>query len=173
MKKILLSSAIVLCAIASQASYLAWQVNSDDVADKSLVYNRASIYAINGNGRTLLDSVDYRGVDVGNSIGAPMDTPMFAVLGDDKIGDGYSYYIELSNYTESGKSSFVAGMATPTPYKNLSGNITSELPSSGNIANVTAWHGGPYTAAPEPTSAILMLFGAAMLGLKRKNRSLN
>ena len=172
MKKILLSSAIVLCAIASQASYLAWQVNSDDVADTSLVYNRASIYAINDNGRTLLNSVDYNGVDVGNSIGAPMDTPMFADLGDDKIGDGYSYYIELSNYSGS-VNSFVAGMATPTPYTSLTASITSKLPTAGNLANVNAWHGGGYTAAPEPTSAILMLFGAAMLGLKRKNRSLN
>ena len=178
MKKILLVSIFSLCAMASQASYLVWQVGSGITADadgssEPLFYNNANIYAVDGSGEHhLLTSYLQNGTSAGKDITAPMSAPLYADI--TKYGDGYSYYIELSNYTES-DTSFVAGTATPTTYANLSENshITTDLPITSNIANVTAWHGGPYTAAPEPTSAILMLFGAAMLGLKRKNRSLN
>ncbi|MBR4476719.1 MAG: PEP-CTERM sorting domain-containing protein [Kiritimatiellae bacterium] len=44
--------------------------------------------------------------------------------------------------------------------------------STGTLSGVPTaqiWHGGT-VSVPEPTSAMLMLFGAAFLGLKRKNR---
>lgn len=176
MKKILLSSAIVLCAIASQASYLVWQVGSDITADadgssEPLSYNNANIYAVDGSGKHyLLTSYLQDGTSAGTDIAAPMAAPLYAQI-DSYSGNGYSYYIELSNYSQGGNNSYVASTVAPVSYTELTGSMTTSLPTAGSLANISVWHGGSYTAAPEPTSAILMLFGAAMLGLKRKNRS--
>lgn len=176
MKKILLSSAIVLCAIASQASYLVWQVGSGITADadgssETLSYNNANIYAVDGSGKhNRLTSYLQDGTLAGTDIAAPMAAPLYADIGS-YSGNGYSYYIELSNYSQGGNNSYVASTVTPVSYTDLAGSVTTSLPTAGSLASISVWHGGSYTAAPEPTSAILMLFGAAMLGLKRKNRS--
>lgn len=37
-----------------------------------------------------------------------------------------------------------------------------------NWSSINSWTGGAWTAAPEPTSGIMLLFGAAMLGLRRR-----
>jgi hypothetical protein len=177
MKKILVSSVIAFCAMASQASYLAWQVGSGITADadgssEPLSYNNANIYAVNDSSgeKTPLTSYLQNGTVAGTDIAAPMSAPLYADISG-YSGDGYSYYIELSNYSQGGNNSYVASTVTPVSYTELTGSMTTSLPTAGSLANISVWHGGSYTAAPEPTSAILMLFGAAMLGLKRKNRS--
>ena len=88
---------------------------------------------------------------------------------------GYSYYIELvnSNNEVIGKSITPLTSSSPNYASYVNNGTTTANLTNIPTVNLNAWHGGSFRAVPEPTSAILMLFGAAMLGLKRKNRSLN
>lgn len=178
MKKILLMAIVGAFAHASNAAYLYWQVSSDDLSgasDATSWYttgggsvNAAQIYDANGN---LQSTIYLNGEDIGSTAGVPTTTPYAIEIETVTDGSSYSYYVELGNYAESVFTAVARSATTPVQYSS-SGNtpITTSL---SDMTRVTPWHAGSYSAVPEPTSAILMLFGAAMLGLKRKNRSLN
>lgn len=177
MKKILLMAIVGVLAHASNAAYLYWQVSSDDLAGASAAtswytggsVNAARIYDANGN---LQSHILLNGADIGDTAGVPTSTP-YAIDVGSSTDASYSYYVELGNYVSSTEAfTAVARSATETIHYTESGStpITTTLQ---DVARVAPWHAGSYRAVPEPTSAILMLFGAAMLGLKRKNRSLN
>ena len=176
MKKILLMAIVGVLAHASNAAYLYWQVSSEDIAnayDATSWYNgnvnAAQIYDANGN---LQDTIYLNGEEiVGSTAGVPTTPPYAIEIGTVTDGSSYSYYVELGNYASSAFTP-VARSATGTIQYSSSG-YTSITTSLSDMTRVTPWHAGSYRAVPEPTSAILMLFGAAMLGLKRKNRSLN
>lgn len=176
MKKILLMAIVGVLAHASNAAYLYWQVSSDDLlgaSDATSWYttdggsvNAARIYDARG---TKQSTILLNGADIGDTAGVPTSTPYAIDIGTVTDGASYSYYVELGNYASSTFTA-VARSATETIQYNASGStpITTTLQ---DVARVAPWHAGYYRAVPEPTSAILMLFGAAMLGLKRKNRS--
>lgn len=175
MKKILLMAIVGVLAHASNAAYLYWQVSSDDItaaSDATSWYttgggsvNAARIYDASGN---LKSTIYLNGASIGDTAAVPTSTP-YAIDVGSSTDAGYSYYVELGNYASSTFTA-VARSATETIHYTESGStpITTTLQ---DVARVAPWHAGSYRAVPEPTSAILMLFGAAMLGLKRKNRS--
>lgn len=174
MKKILLMAIVGVLAHASNAAYLYWQVSSDDLSGASAAtswytggsVNAARIYDASGNWQK---TIYLNGESIGDTAGVPTTTPYAIEIGTVTDGSSYSYYVELGNYASSIFTA-VARSATETIQYNASGStpITTTLQ---DVARVAPWHAGSYRAVPEPTSAILMLFGAAMLGLKRKNRS--
>jgi len=198
MKKLVLLAAVVGGAFAANASYLLWQVNSADVAGGTPSYlgdgriNAAVVYqvaadadaiaAFNSNkdnpidGATAITSHLYNNntIDTSSTGGAvgimPSGVSFYADLGDISAGSQYAYYIELVNYNTTTHETYVHARSDAVSYADLAGNITSDL-SVVTIANVTPWHGANYTAVPEPTSALMMLLGAAMLGLRRKKGS--
>lgn len=156
MKKLFIAFAIASLALMSQASYLYWQVQSEDyttITEPSKV-NTAYLYAKkDGAADTKIGALkkgneqEYYAVDVST----------FAT-------GGYSFYIELVNYDSGVKD--VLGYSETKSYAELvSSGYILETPLSITSANV--WHGGAY-AAPEPTSAVLMLIGLAGLALKRR-----
>lgn len=76
--------------------------------------------------------------------------------------DGKNWYIAL--YNDSGKLVGFSGLM-------LNSNVQDFRAKSHNIASwdtANAMPGGNYTAAPEPTSGVLLLLGAAVLGLRRR-----
>lgn len=174
MKKILLMAIVGVLAHASNAAYLYWQVSSDDLAGASAAtswytggsVNAARIYDASGNWQS---TIYLNGADIGDTAGVPTSTPYAIDVGTVTDGSSYSYYVELGNYANSAFTAVARSATTPVKYSS-SGN-TSITTSLSDMTRVTPWHAGSYSAVPEPTSAILMLFGAAMLGLKRKNRS--
>ena len=175
MKKILLMAIVGVLAHASNAAYLYWQVSSEDIANASDAtrwyngsVNAAQIYDANGN---LQDTIYLNGEDIGSTAVVPTTTPYAIDIGTVTDGASYSYYVELGNYADSNFTTVARSATTPVQYS--SSGYTSITTSLSDMTRVTPWHAGSYSAVPEPTSAILMLFGAAMLGLKRKNRSLN
>lgn len=183
MKKLFVFALVCAAVQMSNAAYLYWQVNSDDI-DKaysdangnwSESWNKSDINAarIYKNGEVQEVYLDESKVTAGSGYVAT-SLPSEALYSID-IGDlgvsSYSYFIELGNYTGSTFTAFARSGSETVAY-NATGS-TSIVSTLSDAGRVSAWHASTeYSAVPEPTSAILMLFGAAFLGLKRKNRSL-
>lgn len=183
MKKLIISMGAVLVAVAANASYLYWQVDSTDYAGMEGAGDVAGAtiaYMSNGGSYVLGQTSHYDSYYVQQNAGtyesevvnvgtaAPIGRVYAADIGS--LDNSYSYYIELVNSTGDvlGRSDSVSA-SDLTSYISAA-QMTADIPG---VEPVSVWHySGSYTAVPEPTSAILMLFGAAMLGLKRKNRSI-
>ena len=75
----------------------------------------------------------------------------------------YVYFIELVNF-DNAKAHVAYGEAMT--YVDM---VKKEYVDTGLSVRPTAvWHGGTYNAVPEPTGALLMVFGLAFLALKRR-----
>ena len=178
MKKCLTVLYVTFAAIIANASYLYWQVDAVDYAGIDGVSGARFVYFDNGNYHTVTSyypDQDGSGNPTMSStiVGVVNEKAAYAADIGNYDANSYSYYIELVNAQND-----VVGRTTTGLTKNTEGfsSYTSsaatvaELPAT--LATLTPWHGSPYTAVPEPTSAMLMLIGAAFLGLKRKNRSI-
>ncbi len=182
MKKLMFALLATMCASIANAAYLYWQVSAGDV-DSSITepWNAARLYE---DGR-LVTSTQYWNSynnrlegDNADAVSAPMGTGYVFDIGSDNTA-GHSYYVELwqfsdaSDWSSSGhavaQSQSVSGDALPGVY-NDTGTLTTTLLTA--PTSMVAWHAGGYRAVPEPTSGLMLLLGAAMLGLKRKNRSI-
>jgi hypothetical protein len=176
MKKLFLIVGVLLASLTVNASYLLWQV-----ADYSGDWDAVAVYLYNGsqvlyeNGRL---NIYAQGQPVPENVlyAENKDTLLnqtFAAEWNQTYTErGYTYYVEYYKY-DSEKQDYgfttdnkvAGGISTETTLYDSTGSVAS-LPSS-TWAQPTA----TYTAVPEPTSGLLLMFGAAMLGLKRKNRS--
>lgn len=169
MNKIFILASVILMAFASQASYLYWQVVTDDIkditysGDSSMHVNIATLWAVDEVGNKV--DLDSRNID----LSAPEAMRMSTTDLGNYLGDGYSYYVELANYNQSeGETGWqnrqvLAEGRTATYGDLLSGKyIQVDLDYLGQL-----WTGGPYNV-PEPTSGLLILLGLASLALKRK-----
>ena len=182
MKKLILIVGVISAAFAANASYLYWQVSEGAYTE---TYDSAKLifaneytdnwgeYEAKSNVGAYDSNGTYRQYQTAKEkVQAISDVAYVADIGD--LGSGnYSYWVELynndtrvalsqiqhiTNYQENG---------APFVYASTDALTTS----LSEVATAAVWHSGGYTAVPEPTSAVLMLFGAAFLGLKRKNRS--
>ena len=179
MKKCFILLSAISSAFLANAAYLYWQVDASDYTetfDKAVVkYYNTSTGDIDAPAGTLTSyriasynpATETATYDYSGAIGQQYTVD----LGTLQNYSSYSYFIELQNSTGGFVARTVVGDAKT--YTQLSENSHITVANLASTpALISAWHGGAYTAAPEPTSAILMLFGAAFLGLKRKNRSL-
>ena len=180
MKKLIAIATIVLVSASAHANYLYWQVGGDDdfsainsVDSSNLTYARLVVKDAGSN-------VVYDYAQLDNSSGSSsylMPSAKSVDISSLSSGTGaFSYYIELGTYSESTWSGYAVSQThTAATYAEIASQAiaaSSALSYSDLVAaKVTPFHGGSYSV-PEPTSAMLMLFGAAFLGLKRKNRSL-
>jgi hypothetical protein len=169
MKKFLLLGCMMLLVSAANASYLYWQIESDDDATATLQTNNG------GSGDSAVTVYAVVDDGYGNAILAPTETLVPGVvyaIDSTTVNSGYSYWVEMSN------SSATATKYTGSDFASMTYSDAAETTSLADIADgtvpVATWHAssGSMSPAPEPTSAILMLFGVAMLGLKRKQRRL-
>ncbi len=178
MKKILIGFALVMAATASQASYLYWQVTNTgtnigaiDTSNSSAHQWTYTIYATNDGGTTgtALTSYIYNDdTDAYDSIVNPVSSTQAAegIYADiTAYNTGYSYYIEITGYNSAAQQDGWINRSQTLAYAAASGNITETLSSMATVP--TAWTGGTFSA-PEPTGAMLLLVGGALLALKRK-----
>jgi len=171
MKKLFLTLGVVLAASMSNAAYLYWQLDNsyDDATNVEIKDSTGAVIQAYGLGQ------DADGNPILVEVGSDnMRNDLVYAIDESSLNESYSYYIEVTHSNSSKTTS------ARIEYKDLvaytSGSATTSLSEIGEgEAAVPIWHatsGGDMTPAPEPTSAILMLFGAAMLGLKRKQRRL-
>lgn len=185
MKKFLLMLCITLVASIASAEYMYWQLDTsdyteakeDDVITAQLKYGEdedsvVSMYAL------VYDSVNDEWVlsDTPTDTIYPNATYAIDTTKMDTT-DAYSYYVEVSkngsvvdDYAGSKNTMTGSEFKSYTDTAVVSGDLTDGIKDM--VAPV--WHAstGGMSPAPEPTSAILMMFGMAFLGLKRKNRSI-
>ena len=83
---------------------------------------------------------------------------------------GYSFTVELGNWeaAESGSEGTWTTLAVSETksYDALAGTYIQKWSDVAGALPVTAWH--PSFAVPEPTSGLLLVFGAAALALRRR-----
>ncbi|MGN0854136.1 MAG: PEP-CTERM sorting domain-containing protein [Kiritimatiellia bacterium] len=168
MKKILLSVLFtVLAAVSAQAGILYWQVDSSSLASAGIEASYAQIFTYTGQDGDVLSGTALNNYFANStaSNSNPISLPT-GVVGA-SIGSDYasqSFYIEL--YNSSGdatyQSSLVSGSAL-TSYIDSANQFSSEWKAT-NV--YSGW--SSYTAVPEPTSGLLMLLGASLLGLRRR-----
>lgn len=186
MKKLFLIFGVLLASLTVNASYLLWQIEdytagedeSDwdavavylyDTHDKKVLYDagRLNIYA---GGQSVPGNVLYAGGDKETLL----NQTYAADWSDDYTAEGYTYYVEYYKYETNASVDFTTdkkvagGISTATELYDSAGSV-ADLPSSAWATPLDTTY--TTVTVPEPTSGLMLLFGAAMLGLKRKNRS--
>lgn len=174
--KALITVLTVGIATVASADLLLWQV-ANPVTDTSTVPATTINYSYAQIKSTSSDS-EYNGsalaLKVGDYDGTvyKVDASTFdvatvgAVIGNSSDYASQYFYIELFDADNNS-----VGRSTITSVGSLGEYIQSatEFGANWSGANgVSKWGGGSYTAVPEPTSGLLMLIGAAMLGLRRR-----
>lgn len=179
MKKALVVLSLGLAACAANASYLYWQVDPTAGGNTAGSFNydsaRIGWYVASAVDpsvtlaeRVASDSIGWSAGYYDASDGGAMELSEALDLGSigGNSGADYVYFIELMNYN-SGNPTHVA-FGEELTYAELvsKGYVSTDLPGS-QLVPMT-WHGGTFNAVPEPTGALLMVFGLAFLGLKRR-----
>ena len=191
MKTILFTIAVVAASLGAHAEYLYWQVKSEDLAPDFTSANGARVFASTDGGvtRNYLN-IGYADYDdgfqsIGYAVQVPVnDTSLLADCSAYANNTAYAFYIELINYDDTYRDSGTPGVITQTPAYNASGTdfrgqsaeglSYTQLAEHGfagtdlSPINMAVWNGGSYSPVPEPTSAMLVLFGLAGLALRRR-----
>ena len=171
--KAFISLIAVSIATVASADLLLWQVDSpvvDETTHSNIEYAYAQIMGSSANsytGEALSSKVgDYNGTVTKVDSGIFDVATVGAIIGDNKNYTANYIYIEL--FDSTGAS---VGRSGISQVESLSSYITSASQFGASFSGVNKWGGvgtTTYTAVPEPTSGLLMLLGAAMLGLRRR-----
>jgi len=180
MKKALIGFCFAIVAVSAQANYLWWQVsNTDTGGSEGAIAQYATSLGLTSDqvfGRVVQVSVDESGKETRiteSAIDQPFTDPWYygrtsvdmSVFGES--ASSYSYYVEFVNATGD---TVIGRNSEATAYEALASSMSATLEDIPSVSAV--WHGGSGSikAAPEPTSAMLMLLGVAGLALKRKQK---
>lgn len=150
----------VFSALAVQADYLYWMVNTDSASEFASQYTAVRLT----DGSNVYDSY----TDVSNSDIANYQASGYYFTAENltpAFNDATSYFVEL--YNSSGtvaQSSAITGAALRSAMAYYSGSGMSVG------AATPASFGGFTSTVPEPTSGLLFLVGGALLGLRRRRR---
>lgn len=141
MKKLIVFAAVAIMAACSQAASFKWSASGVTDGTNPLS-GTATLYAIIGGTATVVDTQTMTGGSIAQTVFSSTEFT---------TGTTYQFYYEMENadgkFTSITKSSKAQATSTPT---------------------LAFSSGGTWTPAPEPTSGLLLLVGAGLLGLRRK-----
>lgn len=168
MKKLTMLFAVATISVVAQADLLYWQVATTESSGSytatagNITYSYAQLMVTPGT--ALSSSIEGEG-SYSTIAASTFAAGEFAVAADVSGYTTSSFWIELYN-----ESNELVGKSSTATYDSLSAyRAASEFSSSWQMQSASGgWSGGSYTAVPEPTSGLLMLLGAAMLGLRRR-----
>ena len=168
MKKLIFAAICAFIGVAAHADAMYWQLAGQritGVADNQWTMARVEIYS--GGSATgvylhYLDDAEVQYMDK-TETGAWFDVDMSHY---DGVSPEYSFVLELVNDDLQ-----IQATTTPVSYSSLSDKIVSESTfNSISPINYSTYNAGANTTAdlPEPTSGLLMLLGASLLALRRR-----
>ena len=178
--KLIASVCAVALASAVSAQVLYWQVNptvniGGDASASGSTWNYAALYAVKDGTSQQLDSYMF------NSDGTTVQStyvgkdymggeyPAYADFGGTDYA-GYSFFIELVNKVDGDSTSTITSIARSgrVSYGELGTALAASVEFDAQWSSINALGSGlTFTALPEPTSGLMLLVGAAMLGLRR------
>ena len=169
MKKVFLAVACVLVGWAVHADAMYWQLagqNITGVADNQWTMAQIEVYRDGVATGTYLHYLDDASVDL---MDKSVSGAWFDVTGYGTATPEYSFVLELVNDALE-----VQGATTPVTYAALdgAGKIVKDYSTFNSLTpiNYSTYNAGAGTTAdlPEPTSGLLMLLGASLLALRRR-----
>ena len=167
LKILALLSALTALPVLGDVEALYWQVTSE-MNPEPIAFSAAAFAAVDGSG-----NVSYLTDALGNAWQAANNdkstTEVIAsLLSSDTYKTGYSFYIELMNQDKS--VNWYTAVAVNNNGVNYSwSDIQAHVYSSSSMSMTLAKPLAFGTAhIPEPTSGLLMLFGGALLALRRR-----
>ena len=186
MKKLLAMLFAAACAgtaLASDADVLVWYVDTEEDqghwGGNGVEFDTIKFWAVDpANNKTGLGGLTYTG-------------PNYLLAGSPKAGSGDTisveggpttifgeYYTDLSSYKTGytfqwelyNGSTMVDRMPTPLTWEQLASHMVSSLGLSSdlNLTPSADSYNVASTMVPEPTSGLLLLFGGALLALRRR-----
>ena len=166
LKILALLSALTALPVLGDVEALYWQVTSE-MNPKPIAFSAAAFAAVDESGK-----VTYLTDAMGNAwqaANANSTTEVIAsLLSSDTYKTGYSFYIELMNQDKSGNW-YTAGAVNNNGVNYSWSDIQAHVYSSSSMSMTLAQPLAFGTAhIPEPTSGLLMLFGGALLALRRR-----
>ena len=168
MKKLVIIASVALAAFISNAAQFRWQFTTTTAGDAG--YNGSDVYMILAadydSSKTLsLADITSAAKSKGTlTVGSMSGTTGPITVNDSWVTEGtdYSWYAIVV----SGDKYYVSDTATVSTAVSDTGTpTTGSFASKAALQTASNWH---TMAVPEPTSALLMLFGMAGLALKRK-----
>lgn len=169
MKKVLVIVMSAFCVNFAHAAYLYWQVDNSDFSNLTDVNAQyARVVAVSEGGQSqVLNLVDSFGSATDDTM-ISIDTGRAAVsLGTLDSSTAYSFFIELLNYNTDPAGFNVVAKSQTMTYADLQAKNFIDVGEVMQLPPSQVWHGGTYSV-PEPTSAMLVMFGMGLLALKRK-----
>lgn len=167
-KTLALISALAFLPAIADVEALYWQVTSAMNPDP-IEFTAAAMVAAPDGGGAVVYLADSNGNEWQAANSDKHTTEAIASIWNDSYASGYTFYIELMNYSEE-KGWYTAGMIDKGTgnwsYDDIKANIYSSSSMSMNLATPLAT-GSAHI--PEPTSGLLMLVGGALLALRRRS----
>ena len=154
--RIVMFAATAFVGFVANASYLYWQVG-----DGAGEYSYAAVCVVDSSGNTLQEDGANMWLEPVVATGQA-DEPKYAVtdLGIYSSSE-YSFFVELVNSEYS-----TVATSTVMTYAQLASNI-ADIGTAIPTVGFHPWVAFPQTT-PEPTGGVMLLLGAAMLALRRR-----
>lgn len=177
MKRILIAGLVMLAAGVAQAEYLYWQVSKSDDSLVAAVSEYNDKWKVAPTiGVTDLSSIRFVAEDASTHEATTLLTTSrfdqdIAIDITQYTGNNYFYYVEVLSDASGIPYEKVARTSqtqTPMTYQEAVSKGYVYEGSDLSVPSLNVWTGGSFSAAPEPTSGLLLLIGVGLLGLKRK-----
>jgi len=153
---------LLLAGASASAGTLYWQVTSDTGATFEEAWLVAESRS-NGN-LTYIEGVDSDGQSPSSTALTQTDISAYE-------GDGYLFYVEMSNYNSSIDDYETVATGYKFSYDELvSSGYVAASPLEVNDAIAAASEANMGSSVPEPSSGLLLLIGGAMLALRRRRQ---
>ncbi len=156
----------VFSSVSVFADVLWWQVASD-LKVEGVTWDAARLVYNNGTDNSVLFTTKHSGESVAEVKKDYFSVyPGYADVTDHTTG---SFFIELVSKVGDGDTWSAVAYSDKVAYSNLGAALMSSAEFNAQWSSINALGSGlTFTALPEPTSGLMLLVGAAMLGLRRK-----